>query len=350
MEWEYCEENLAAMPLRQAYEASLEALLADRRRQQDARRTAFAATIWQDPEAARSKFIQMLGWPLTEYRPAPPLQLRATQLHSSAQLVIQRLQLELWPGFWFGGLLFLHPGRQKRPLVLCQHGGAGTPELCSGLLPMGSANYNSMTKRVFAQGANVFAPQLFLWDTALFGCREDQQGKTRDEIRRGMDASLKNQGGSIMAVELTCLRRCLDYLQAQPWVLPGALGVCGLSYGGQYALFLSAVEPRLRAALSSCYFNDRHTVEWPDYTWFDASGCFFDAEIAMLTHPRRLFLQVADQDPVFLADGALREWQRLQALCGDDLAWVDFRLFEGVHEFDPDDRQLQALVRLLWQG
>ncbi len=344
MEWIYQEDNLSASPLRQQYETSLHELIAARRAQLVPMRDDNAKEILRDPAAARRRFVEMLGWPLTEYVSAQPLDVKTTLLHQGDGMTLQRVQLELWPGFWFGGLLFLHDGEQQRPMVLCQHGGAGTPELVSGLLEMGSANYSKLTQRVFNAGANVFAPQLYLWDVALFGGDPAQPDASREVLRRNMDATLKNLGGSMIAVELTCLRRCIDWLEQMPCVKPGALGMVGLSYGGQYTLFMSAVEPRLKACLSSCYFNDRNTIEWPDYTWFGAGEKFFDAEIALLARPRKLYIQVATDDEVFFADGAARAWATLQRHSADDLAWVNFRMFKGVHEFDWDDGQLNALM------
>lgn len=349
MEWVYCEDNKSAMDFREEYEASLDRLVSRRRHQTDENRTVYAKKLLENPEACRKEFVAMLGWPLTEYIPHQPCTVKTTPLYQDDEMTITRVQLEVRKDFWFGGLLFLHTDEQKRPFVLTQHGGAGTPELCSGLLEMGSANYNGMTRRAFEKGANVFAPQLFLWDTELFGCRPEQQGKTRDEIRRSLDISLKNLGSSIMAVELYCLRRCVDYFEKQPYVSAQAIGMMGLSYGGQYALLLPAVEPRIAASLSSCFFNDRHHLEWSDFTWFDAANRFMDAEIALLTRPRKLFLQVADQDPVFPVKDAVKEWERLKALCSEDLNWVNFRAFEGEHEFDKDDGQMNALLQELRQ-
>ncbi len=128
---------------------------------------------------------------------------------------------------------------------------------------------------------------------------------------------------------------------------PGAIDMVGLSYGGQYALFLPAVEPCIRASVSSCYFNDRSTLEWEDYTWFGAAGRFFDEQTALLTRQRRLFIQTADNDAIFPADGAQRAWKRLKALSADDLSWVDFRMFAGVHELDKDNGQLERMVAAL---
>ncbi len=347
MEWLYQEDNLAARALRLEYADSVERLVAKRRGQADAVRQAYTQEILRDPEKARARFVQMLGWPLTEYMSQKPLQVRSTLIFSSDEMNILRVQLELWEDFWFGGLLFLHPDGCKRPFVLSQHGGAGTPELCSGLLEMGSVNYNRMTQRIFDMGANVFAPQLLLWQIDLFG--DDPQNPRGDTgvFRRAQDVSLKNLGGSIMALELTCLRRVLDYFEDMPYVKPGAIGMVGLSYGGQYALLFPAVEPRVQASLSSCYFNDRHTVEWSDYTWFGAGEMFFDEQIALLSRSRRLWIQAATNDEIFSAEGAQRAWERLKELSADDLSWVDFRLFEGVHELDKDDGQLQALMDVL---
>ena len=294
MEWVYLESNMAASTFREEYEASLDKLIFQRRSQADEARTAYVEKLLKDPESCRKEFEKMLGWPLTQYSPLQPIKTKTALLYQDDSMLLLRIQLELMKDFWFGGLLFLHKDNEKRPFVLAQHGGAGTPELCSGLLEMGSVNYNGMTWRVFKKGANVFAPQLFLWDTQLFGCRLQQRGKTRDEIRRPMDISLKNLGGSMMAVELYCLRRCLDYFENQPYVYRGAVGMMGLSYGGQYALFLPAVDMRVTVSLCSCFFNDRHHLEWSDFTWFDAAARFFDAEIALLMHPRKLFIQVGE--------------------------------------------------------
>lgn len=347
MEWVYCEDNLKSSALREEYGLSLERLIAERRVQEDRLRLEYAKKILRDPETCRADFIAMLGWPLTEYQFAQPLDVRSFVMYEDENMSIQRLQLELRKSFWFEGILFLHKDGQKHPFVLAQHGGDGTPELCSGLFEMGSVNYNGLTRRIFESGMNVFAPQLYLWSTTLFGCRADQKGKTRDELRRALDASLKNLGGSIMAAELYCLRRTLDYFSIQPYVLSQAFGMAGLSYGGQYALFLPAVEPRIKASLSSCYFCDRHLVEWSDYTWFDAAGRFFDEEIAMLSRPRHLFIQSANHDPIFSCEGAQRAWKRLQSACGSDLSWVDFHVFEGEHEFDKDPAQLSRFIQTL---
>ena len=137
------------------------------------------------------------------------------------------------------GILFVRGKDHKRPLVIAQHGGLGTPEMCSGFFD--SENYNDMTRRILQKGVNVFCPQLYLWDQQRFG-----RG-TPD--RTSLDNSLKHMGSSIAAVELDGLMKCIDWLSGLSWVDAERIGMIGLSYGGFYTLYLTALDKRIKAAL-----------------------------------------------------------------------------------------------------
>src|SRR5699024_2568078 len=139
----------------------------------------------------------------------------------------------------------------------------GTPELCSGFF--GSANYNDMTLRIFQKGVNVFAPQLLLWKEGDFG---------EDSHRAEIDNDLRRLGGSIAALEIHCLSRCLDWLET--WEgCNGTFGMIGLSYGGFYALYTAAVDVRIRAALDCSFFQDGTHCFGNDFAWFDCARRFF---------------------------------------------------------------------------
>ena len=56
------------------------------------------------------------------------------------------------------------------------------------------------------------------------------------------------------------MQRGLDYLASRPEVNPSSLGCIGHSLGGQQALFLAALDERVRAAVSSCGFASMKTV------------------------------------------------------------------------------------------
>jgi dienelactone hydrolase len=168
-----------------------------------------------------------------------------------------------------------------------------------------------------------------------------------------MDARLKQLGGSITALEIYQLQRCLDALVTRPEVDPQRIGMVGLSYGGFYTLFTAAVETRIRAALSSCFLNDRTRYAGPDWTWNGAALTFFDAEIAALVCPRALYIEAGDQDELFAVDSARLEAQRAASYyqrlgCPDRF---DFKAFPGGHELDPADEGMRFLFKNLdWAG
>ena len=135
------------------------------------------------------------------------------------------MQFELFDGFYFYGILIRHKTDKKLPLVISQHGGLGTPEICCSFFD--SANYNDMSERIFDKGVNVFAPQLDLWQEERFG----PSGKRND-----FDMKLKQLGGSIAALEIYSVMRCIDYFEKADYC-NGKFGMAGLSYGGFYTMY-----------------------------------------------------------------------------------------------------------------
>ena len=115
-------------------------------------------------EDRRRQLTAMLGWPLTEYSYSVP-NVKKDFVAQDGLVTIYRLTVEVFPEFFYYGILFVREDGKKRPLILSQHGGDGTPELCSSLEPDGSSNYNDMTQRILKYDVNVFAGQMLLWNT-----------------------------------------------------------------------------------------------------------------------------------------------------------------------------------------
>ena len=299
-------------------------------------RSSYIQEIHENPDAFRDRVRRTLGWPLTT-----PVRencnVRRSLVATDEGVSIYRIQIEIQPDVWMYGILFLQEGDQKRPLVIAQHGGLGTPEFCSSFFD--SENYNDMTRRILAKGVHVFCPQLLLWDVKRFG---------RGELDRNQyDAALKHVGSSVAAVELDGLQKCLDYLQTLPQVDSDAIGMIGLSYGGFYTLYLTALDTRIKAALCSCYFNDRSKFTAYDWTWFGSDNVFGDAEIAALVGPRKLWLQVGDNDELFPVKGAEREYARLKAILNGQCDNYRFEIFPGVHEFGKSDDGIDFIINAL---
>ena len=70
------------------------------------------------------------------------------------------------------------------------------------------------------------------------------------------------------------------------------IGMIGLSYGGFYTLFAAALDVRIGAAVSSCFFNNRKMYDFVDWVWFNAANQFMDAEVGALVCPRPLYVEV----------------------------------------------------------
>ena len=333
----YSEDFSVADGYRQAYSDSLYAYIAAKRADSAAMRDAFMPpeAYARDPESFRRRYIQMLGAPLTEYAYSV-VPGKEEYVATDDLCRITRVTLEIFPGFHFYGM-FMEPTSEIRkdavgrfPLVICQHGGGGTPELCSDM--HGKNNYSHMTRRVLEYGAIVFAPQLYLWNTALYNVPMD-----RGEV----DRELRRYGSSIVGLEIYCIRKAIDYLLAGPFIDPKRIAMNGLSYGGMYTMYTMAAEQRIAAGYTCGCFNDRaEPTVMADLVFSGSGGTFMDAEVAALCAPRALYIDVGKSDTVFNYKTAEAEFSRVPRYfeaCGVPEN-VRFNLWEGGHTVcDRDD-------------
>jgi dipeptidyl aminopeptidase/acylaminoacyl peptidase len=281
----------------------------------------------------------LLGSPLTGYNTELPLPKTSKEFIAEDDMgKIYRIQLEVMDDFIFYGLLFLPRNfdeTKKYPYIISQHGGGGTPELCSDFYF--DTNYTHMTRRVLEKNAVVFAPQLLLWDKNNFKAEYD---------RKTADNSLKQFGSGITALEVFCIMRSTDYFAAQPYIDAGRIGMIGLSYGGLYTMVTAAADTRIKSAYSSCFFNDRLTYSGFECEWFNAAHTFLDAEMTALVAPRRLYIEAGKNDQLFRPETATAEYERLvpffeAAGAADNLR---FNVFEGDHMLDRDDSGLDFFI------
>lgn len=328
----YRETYEATLATREDYVNGFSRVIGQRQAEIQKKRDEYAKNIFSDSESCREDFKKMLGWPLVEFEGYDMPEPECEHLSSEDRYDVYRMHFEVLEGFILSGILLKLKGEQKRPLVIAQHGGEGTPEVICGLLG-DTENYNDMVQRVMRRGVHIFAPQLLLWRNA-FGVPYK-----RSEI----DAQLKNVGGSITAVEIYAITRVLDYFEKKDYVKN--FGMVGLSYGGFYTLFTTAVETRIKSAISSSFFNSREAISWPDWTWKDLLFKFDDAEIACLCYPRKLYIAVGAQDALFDVKYARESFERVKELSAEvGYDWVAFDDFEGVHEFVKTDGFIDKLI------
>ena len=336
-------------PYRKEYIDSLEHTL-DKLREaaQERRNELFRKHFPGNAEYIRSLLREKLGWPLTQSE-RKINSVRKEYSGTRTGCSIYRLQYELTEGIQFYGILFVHEDGLRRPLIIAQHGGLGTPEVIGGLLEKGTGNYNRMVERLCELGANVFAPQLLLWNPQSLIVREKDVKGDVDSLRRSLDARLQQVGSSMTAIEIHCISCTIDHLMEEPFSQADHLGMAGLSYGGFYAMYTAAVDTRIRSTLNSCSFSEGglgHRAG-TDYIWSDSGNYFLDAEVALLVYPRNLCIQVAKHDKIIPFESSQREYSRFDTMARKltgNSNWYVLDAFDGEHEFNPDDRYLQWLL------
>jgi len=333
----YREEHKTATPYKLEYLKGIEGVIERRQKEAAEARHAYTDDVIQNGDAHRKRFREMLGWPLSDPAMNTPeiLPTVTEELMSEEEgYSIYRVQLEVLEGLKLQGLLFKRHGEGRRPMVIAQHGGNGTPELLSGMF--GSThNYNDMLHRILKHGVHIFAPSLMIWSIYAYDAPFD---------RNAIDAKLKRVGSSITALEVYAIERAMDYYQATDYVKN--FGMCGLSYGGFYTLQTAAADTRIRSAISDAYFNERDRYPWPDWVFPSSAYLYDDAEIACLCYPRRLSIQIGDKDNLFDYHGGEASFARVKELCRDvGTDWIDLTVFDGNHEFYKEDWAIERLVR-----
>lgn len=332
---QYKEDAAASVQYKEEYLKSIENWINKRQIAAASERREYCKDIFTDAKKYRDAFKAMLGWPLAENKTHTLPTVTVQELAREKDRTIYRMQFDILDGVQMTGLYF-QKDDGNFPLVITQHGGGGTPELISGLHG-DTANYNDMVTGLFSYDVNIFAPQLLLWDTQNYGVEHDRQA---------LDAKLKRVGSSITALEVYGITRILDYFEKKEKIT--RFGMIGLSYGGFYTLFTTAVDTRIRAAISCAFFNTRDQYGWSDWTWFRSAQQFNDAEVACLVYPRYLCIAVGEEDELFCVNSAKEEMQALKSLCcdvGED--WLDLSTFKGTHEFYCRKEFLERFIQRL---
>ncbi len=334
----YSENIEKTSSVKAAYVEDFKALIRKKQLEAEDKRFLHAKDILTNPEAYRTELTEMLGWPLTEYNPAEiPTVAKSEKLAEENRFTIYRMTFEILEGFHMTGLYYEQKGNKKRPLVIAQHGGWGTPERISGFYDNNTSNYNDMLERILQFDVNIFAPQLLLWNIETFG---------NEYNRHEIDAQLKSVGSSVTAVEIYGIRKILDYFSVRENT--STLGMIGLSYGGFYTLFTAAIDTRIKACISCSFFNSRKEFPWNDWVWDKSFEKLCDAEIACLVYPRNLCIALGKNDDLFTYNTGVEEFERLKSYCKDiNTDWLSFIGFDGTHEFIKDDDPIQKCIEIL---
>lgn len=341
MEKYYSEEIEKDTRYRKEYEDSLLAFIEEERNAAAKRRFLYAnpENYKAHQELYRLDFIRMLGFPLNQEREVPTLK-EEILVAKDGNVNIYRMQFCFWDKVQVYAMYFeQQETNEDTPFVVGLHGGDGTPELVSSI-HMNSANYNHMVRRMTNMGANVLVPQLLLWNKVNYGGSYD---------RRLIDGKMRQLGGSMTALEIYFLRGLIDYFVINQKVDSEKLGVCGMSYGGMYAVHLAAVDTRIKACYSCSWICDGFIYSWPDWSYKDAQNTFSVAETAGLIAPRTLVVAMGDQDELFDCNLTKMECEKIQSFYNafEAKEKFSFEIFHGVHEFNQSNDGLERFLHQL---
>lgn len=272
------------------------------------------AAIAENREEYRRKFVDMLGWPLNGYVSEPRPNYKKELIEETGDLYIYRLCIETLPELWFEGLIYEPKVRdEKAPLTIINPGGSYCAEELVAHGDYECEQYRNIGGRALEKGAILYAPQFLLW------CEDNGDYFKQPEHRQQFDTKLKALGGSIAALEIYNVRRAIDYFIANEPIDEDRIGMMGLSYGGFYALYISAAETRIKSTFSSCFLCDRFCSDVlttggcrPDWLWQNSANSFFDAEVAALIAPRALYIENGVRDQLFPIEIVKTEYERLK--------------------------------------
>ena len=256
-------------------------------------------------------------------------------------LVREKVSYQVEPGQRVSAFLFLPEGAARRQAVLCIHqhnreyhlgksepaGLSGNPEQYYAL---------ELAKRGFV----TLAPDLI--------CFEERQHPTL----RGMDyerfeATRRVAAGSCLQTKMLWdLQRALDYLGTRREVDPRRLGCLGHSLGGQETLFLSAVDRRIAAGVSSCGFSSYqaifHGAILHNFAAYVPGILRYGdlARVLGLVAPRPFLVLAGAEDPLFPLQGVqetVKEARRTYGTRARDRLRLE--VFPTVHAFTTPMRE-----------
>ncbi|MHB0878261.1 MAG: alpha/beta hydrolase [Anaerolineae bacterium] len=212
-------------------------------------------------EPMRRQFAEMVGYGgQPEAAPEPEWQ----EVASTDGYRVRRLWINVLPGVRMDAL-YLTPrtAAAPLPLVVAQHGLCGTPEEACGFVHdaiRSDYSYHRMGIRLAERGFAVIAPHMVGgYGTNEGGARfvpelgDAEWARARTQLYRKAYLA----GERLYGTELMAISRLLDYVATQPEVDAERIGFYGLSQGGQTALFLPALDTRIRVSVSSAFFQRR---------------------------------------------------------------------------------------------
>jgi hypothetical protein len=227
--------------------------------------------------------------------------------------------------------------KARAPLLIAQHGGGGNPEAICDLDTR--ENYRSFGPEAVKRGYIVWAPALAMRST--YSGDEAIPGASRELL----DQKLRLAGTSIIGLELhKIIASTRALLKARPEIDPERVGMTGLSWGGFFTMYATALAPFIKVAAPSGYFRDsavllrRALADDARLADRENFGGFGHFQAVGLICPRPCLVQIGEKDGALNDMAAARREAERAAAYYRQLGIADrfvFHAHPGGHEFEP---------------
>jgi dienelactone hydrolase len=254
----------------------------------------------------RARLFELLGSlpAAAPLEPAVEERIRLAAADGEHEVLRERVSYQVEPGERVTAYLFLPASFGPLAAVLCLHQHAGQFDL-------GKSEPAGLAGNPEQHYALELARRGYVTLVADHLCFEERRDPALEgaAFERFEFTRRVSHGSSLQAKYSSDAMRALDLLVARPEVDPARIGCVGHSLGGQQALFLAALDERIRVGVSSCgfaslatIFRDRINHNFAAYL----PGLAAEADLGdvlALVAPRPFFVGVGRADRIFPIDG-----------------------------------------------
>ncbi len=303
-------------------------------------KTKAEAQTWQ--HELRAKVIELLGGFPADKSPlnAQVLEKKEFPEYTREKVVFQsRPELSV-----FGYLLKPHRFETPGPCMICLPGhGRGVDDIV-GITEDGEYRTDrSGYMHDFALQAVDHGFAALAIEQLAFGCRRDHTARAKGA---GASSCQPASGAAFMFGETMAgwrvydVIRSVDYLETRPEINPERIGVMGISGGGTITFFSAAVEPRLKVAFASGYFNlfRDSIMSIPHCIDNYVPGILKYAEmydVAGLIPPRAFFVESGTRDSIFPVAATREAFDKAKEIFAffNNEQKIGLEIFEDEHTF-----------------
>ncbi len=298
------------------------------------------AEVWQ--KNLRAKVTELIGG-FPQKRSA--LETQVLEVREFPGYRREKFVFQSRPDAWvLGYLLTPKPAKVPQPAVVCVTGhGRGVDDIVG----IDDKGQDRTTREGYAYDFAIQAVEHGMAAVAIepmaFGCRRDPISKSHGLSSNSCQPAAGGAlllGQTMIAWRVFDVMRTIDWIETRPELDAHSVGCMGISGGGTCTLFSAALEPRIKAAMVSCYLNTfRDSI-------MSVSHCIDNYipgilnwaemyDVAGLIAPRPLFVESGERDTIFPIAASRASFERVKKVYEvfGAPALTEQETFDGPHSF-----------------